>query len=141
MINYTEKGYGLHEAVRDAGYTLARKDDVWVSSDDVAVQAIIDLYDPLPGAKTEKITELKAEGLNRCNLVYDAEDKVFESVAAIKLLIDIDDTYTRSGAPAARLVTVNQILTAFENAKTAINALTTVAEIQAYDVVNTPAWP
>lgn len=141
MINYTEKGYGLHQAIADAGYTLRRIDGVWESSDDVAVQAIIDAYDPLPPAKTEKITELKTEGLRRCNLVYDAEDIVFESVAAIKLLIDIDDTYTRSGAPAARLVTVNQILTAFENARTAINALTTMGEIQAYDVVNTPAWP
>lgn len=43
-ISYVEKGAGLHEAVRVAGEWLARVDGVWTSSDDAAVQAIIDGY-------------------------------------------------------------------------------------------------
>ena len=44
MINYTEKGIGLHLAIGAAGHWLEQRDNVWVSSDDVAVQAIIDDY-------------------------------------------------------------------------------------------------
>lgn len=43
-ITYTEKGYGLHEAIQGAGHWLAEHDGTWISSDDVAVQAIIDGY-------------------------------------------------------------------------------------------------
>lgn len=44
MINYTEKGIGLHNEIFAAGHWLEQWDNVWVSSDDVAVQAIIDGY-------------------------------------------------------------------------------------------------
>jgi hypothetical protein len=44
MINYTEKGFGLHEEIERQGYTLAQIDGVWVSSNDEAVQLIIDNY-------------------------------------------------------------------------------------------------
>lgn len=44
MIEYTEKGFGLHEAIAIAGHSLARVDGVWVASDKAAVQAIIDAY-------------------------------------------------------------------------------------------------
>ncbi len=44
MITYTEKGIGLHEAIRAAGHWLRQENQVWVSSNDTAVQAIIDAY-------------------------------------------------------------------------------------------------
>lgn len=44
MISYIEKGAGLHTAISSAGHWLAHVDGVWVSSDDEAVQAIIDGY-------------------------------------------------------------------------------------------------
>ena len=44
MIIYTEKGGGLHDAVRLAGQWLTNSPDGWQSSDDAAVQAIIDAY-------------------------------------------------------------------------------------------------
>lgn len=47
MINYTEKGAGLHDAITAAGHVLREENGVWVSSDDAAVQAIIDAYDPV----------------------------------------------------------------------------------------------
>jgi hypothetical protein len=64
MITYTEKGAGLHEAISRAGHWLMQKDGVWVSSNDTAVQAIIDGYS-VQDAKTYAITEVlkKAKGL------------------------------------------------------------------------------
>ena len=44
MIAYTEKGAGLHDAVRQAGQWLTNSPDGWQSSDDDAVQSIIDAY-------------------------------------------------------------------------------------------------
>lgn len=55
MISYTEKGIGLHEAITEAGHYLRQEDGVWVSSDDTAVQAIIDAYNPLDPAEAAKI--------------------------------------------------------------------------------------
>lgn len=46
MINYIEKGYGLHLAIYAAGHWLKQIDGKWVSDNDEAVQAIIDAYDP-----------------------------------------------------------------------------------------------
>ncbi len=42
MINYTEKGAGLHKAIKDAGHALRQENGAWVASNDAAVQAIID---------------------------------------------------------------------------------------------------
>lgn len=48
-INHTEKGPGLILAVERAGHWLICVDGVWQSSDDDAVQAIIDSYvEPVP---------------------------------------------------------------------------------------------
>lgn len=44
MINYVEKGIGLHERIVNAGYCLTNTNGVWVSSNDSAVQAIINAY-------------------------------------------------------------------------------------------------
>lgn len=64
MINYTEKGAGLHEAIAAAGHWLAHVDGEWRSSDDVAVQTIIDGY-TLDKAKAQKSREvsLRAKAL------------------------------------------------------------------------------
>jgi len=56
-ITYTEKGVGLHEAINAAGHCLAQVNGVWQSSDDTAVQAIIDGY-TLEQAKTLKMREV-----------------------------------------------------------------------------------
>ncbi len=59
MITYTEKGAGLHEAIVAAGHWIEQRDGTWISSDDVAVQAIIDGYDPLPLARERKWREIQ----------------------------------------------------------------------------------
>lgn len=64
MIEYTEKGAGLHAAIAAAGHWLAQVDGIWKSSDDAAVQAIIDGY-TLDDAKSLKSREvsLRAKAL------------------------------------------------------------------------------
>ena len=51
MINYTERGHGLHKAIQAAGHTLRQENGAWVASNEAAVQAIIDGY-TLADAKT-----------------------------------------------------------------------------------------
>jgi len=45
-IKYIEKGIALHVYVNSLGHLLQEKNGVWVSSDDTAVQQIIDNFDP-----------------------------------------------------------------------------------------------
>lgn len=138
MINYVEKGIGLHDAIRNAGHWLIERNNVWISSNDDAVQAIINAYDPIPKAKELKIAELKAEGLRRIQLVFPAIDN-FETLLLVKNII-------LSIAPAARQLTasmtsVSNIYDAGVNAQTAINAMTDLATIEAYNVSTQPVWP
>jgi len=67
MLNWTEKGYGLIEEIRAQGHWVKQVDGVFVSSDDAAVQAIIDAYDPWPNEiekKKAEIIEKMEEHLN-----------------------------------------------------------------------------
>ena len=137
MINYIEKP-GLCDAITAAGFNLVDADGVFVSENDVAVQAIIDSYDPLPYAKKEKINELKTEGLSRINVVFPAVTDFDE--------LDLIREQWLSIAPAARQPTADfqtmiDIVQAGKIARQAINAMTIVAEIQAYDVAIDPVWP
>ena len=76
MINYTEKGYGVHIAINEAGHSLSQVDGVWTSSDDTAVQAIIDSYDPLPEAQAEALEKVKdASATKRLEFVTQAAGK------------------------------------------------------------------
>lgn len=59
MINYTEKGRWLHKSIAAAGHNLIQRDGVWVSDDDIAVQSIIDTFDPLPFAKSDALSRVK----------------------------------------------------------------------------------
>jgi hypothetical protein len=59
MINYIEKGYGLHEAIAAAGHWLEQRNGVWVASDDGSVQQIIDNYS-LDDCKARIIAEIDA---------------------------------------------------------------------------------
>lgn len=58
-IQYDEKGAALHGAIHAAGHSLCELDGEWVSSNDVAVQAIIDGY-TLDQCKTAKQAEVLA---------------------------------------------------------------------------------
>jgi hypothetical protein len=141
-INYTEKGYGLWQALTAADLPLYNIDGVFYTNPknkldttrDVEVQAFINAYDPLPYAKKLKIAALKVEGVARAQAVFEG----------IKDFGDLDlvSQIVQSIAPAsrsltARITTLSQIWTAGKNAVDAVNAATTVAAVNAV----TPAWP
>jgi hypothetical protein len=64
MITYREKGGGLHGAIAAAGHWLREEDGVWISSDDAAVQAIIDGY-PLAACQAEICAAIDAHAAAR----------------------------------------------------------------------------
>ena len=138
MIEYIEKGIGLHEAIGNAGHRLQQIDGVWVSDNDVVVQTIIDAYDHMPDIKTNKISELKTEGLARIQLIFPA----IENWDDLELVRD----QWLSIVPAARQATANfqsmiDIFQAGRNAAITINALVDVVSVQAYSVQTDPVWP
>jgi len=59
MITYIEKGRGLHEEIVRQGFSLRNLDGVYYSNDDVAVQNIIDTYNPLSYARAQAKTLVK----------------------------------------------------------------------------------
>lgn len=137
MINFIDKA-GLYEAIEAAGHTLHQEDNVWIPSDEAAVQLIIDNHDELPLLKSTKIAELKKEGLARVNLTFPAVTNFDE--------LDLIKEQFLSVAPAARSPTVDfqkmiDIVQVGKDAVTSINALTVANDIKNYDVMNTPNWP
>ena len=143
-IIYTEKGSWLHDEIAAQGHSLINQDSVWISSDDVAVQAIIDTFDPLPFAKAEARSRIKTEAATKVAALYPFIDA--DSDEAIGLYDFARDIYL-SMLPAARgtlqpnLQSFDAIKTAAEDAITDVNALTDWQVVMAYDEVNTPLWP
>ncbi len=133
-IAYVEKGAGLHVAINAAGHWLEQRDGVWRSSNDAAVQAIIDAYNPLADQKAARVALIKDDGLARINAAFPA----IKSLDEIAFYAE----FWTSIAPAARAATapfqkVINIYTAAKTAITSVNACTTKAQIDAV----TPAWP
>lgn len=101
MINYKEKGGGLHEAINAAGYYLeANTNNKAYDANgnqsaeiDAAVQAIIDNYDPLPTAKQAAVELVKASSAKkRLKFVTQAAGKdaeyIFKAQEAAQFGID-----------------------------------------------------
>lgn len=59
MINFIDKGCGLHERLRDRGCAIHQLDGVWESGNPVAAQAIIDSY-PLADTRAEVCARINA---------------------------------------------------------------------------------
>ena len=95
MINYIELGSGLHDEIEKAGHWIECRDGQWISSNDVAVQAIIDSYDPLVYEIKKNIAIVKdAAIVARSRYVTPGKDLVYE----LKRLQAI--AYKNDGYPA-----------------------------------------
>lgn len=143
-ITYTEKGIWLHEAINEAGHSLSQVDGVWQSSDDVAVQAIIDSFDPLPHAKAEKIKQIKEEAASRASSIYSFLET--DPKQAVDFYNFAEDLYLSISAGSreplsGRLLSFKNVKDAATAAIATVNAETDWTVVMAYDVVNTPAWP
>ncbi len=160
-IIYTEKGPGLHAAIRKAGHWLRDENGVFVSSDDAAVQSIIDTYDPLPEAKSAKWRKVQAERDRRKFAGYMAAGNRFHSdpdsrTQQLGLFImganvppiqwrTLDGNYvTMTQQLAAAIFTATAtgdtlIFSAGETHRAAIVALTDLSAIESYDFSG--GWP
>jgi len=96
-ITYTEKGHWLHEEIERQGHWLEQRDGVWVSSDDVAVQAIIDAFDPLPHAQREA-SERVDEAAGKARARYITWQPGQEAVYQLKR--EQAQAYKAAGYPA-----------------------------------------
>ena len=62
----------MHQAIAEAGHSLSQLDGTWISSNDTAVQAIIDSFDPLPQVQQEYVDLVnKTAGEARVRYVTD----------------------------------------------------------------------
>ncbi len=161
-INYIEKGAGLHSAIGAAGHWLEQRNGVWISSDDTAVQAIIDGY-TLAQAKAEKKRDVSAQAREKYDLVTAGISAA--EMAGWPILLSEALTYRASSTVGAAIqaeatirgISVADLVTkiegkaaAFQQARAAIagadgrkrdevDALTTFESTAAYDV--TAGWP
>jgi hypothetical protein len=162
MINYTEKGSALHAAIQQAGHSLREENGVWISSNDEAVQAIMDGY-TLEQAKAAKQADVLA-------LAKQLRDKVVSAISpgemaswqiklseAAAFAVGGTNTPMLSAEAAIRGITVAQIVAkvggnssnfaALEaqiggndgRHRDAIKALTTFEEVNGYDF--SAGWP
>ena len=122
-INYTEKGIGLHASIRDAGYSLENVDGVWVSSNDIAVQAIIDSFNPLPG--------VQSDGRNAVDDAAGATRSRYLTVQPGQ-----DATYQYKAADAAAYLGNNNVVGAWLQAEATATGVTVA---QAAATINTTA--
>ena len=164
MINYIEKGAGLHTNIQKAGYALQEKNGVFVSSNDVAVQAIIDNY-TLAQAQAYKSAEVsdKAKALRdkavKAISVGEMASwpiKLAEAAKFAQTGLDADAPMLTAEATARGITTAALVAKVGGNAtgfaglealiggvdgmhRDAIKALTTFAEVSSYDY--STGWP
>jgi hypothetical protein len=164
MIIYTEKGIGLFAAIQAAGQSLWQHDNQWVSTNDAAVQSVIDAY-PLSShiaerqaassayakALRDKVIDVYSYGETSSWPIKRAEAIAYtaSSNAADAPMLSIEAT--ARGVTLAALVTkVQANNTAFSQLEAtiagvdgkhrdALAALTTFADVAAYDL--TTGWP
>ena len=92
-ITYIENGVGLHAAISKAGLRLWRENGVWLSTDDAAVQEIINSYSPLPALRLAKAEALAvqagvqlAKGVLHQGHVYQVDEASTAKIAAMGAL-------------------------------------------------------
>ncbi|QDF95194.1 hypothetical protein CJ010_00815 [Azoarcus sp. DD4] len=161
-ISYIEKGIGLHHAIEAAGHRLRQVDGVWISTDDAAVQAIIDGYS-LATAKATKKAEVRAIAREKYDLAvagispgelagwpvllegaaaYAADGTITTaiSIEAQTRGIPVADLVAKIESNAAQYQAVRAAIAGTDGKlRDEIDALTTFEAVAAYDV--TGGWP
>ena len=124
----------LAAAITAAGHYAYMHDNVFVTDDEAAVQAIIDAFDMLPVRKSARIAEFKAEGLSRIRLLYPT----IGSLDDLDLELDRWKSITNAAkSPTTDYARMLAIFAASKAAIVAVKACTTLAQVAAV----TAAWP
>lgn len=137
-IIYTEKGKGLHIKINEAGYSFLQIDGIWQSSNDIAVQSIIDNYDPVPFEKEQKKAELELEFLKRIQVIFSSITSIGHFNLALNIILSID-VGSRTLTPD--ISSANNIYQAVLDANAVIDSFITFDEIKIYNTQSDPLWP
>lgn len=97
-----------------------------------------EIANKLAAEKENKVKALKAEGLSRIQAVMPAIE-TFDQVELVRELWLSIASAARS--PTADMTTITGIYGAGRSAVAAINALTTISAVRAYNVLTDPGWP
>lgn len=149
MINYIERGRRLHEAVRNAGQWLKQENGEWVSSDDAAVQAIIDAFDPKAAALADKIATVKAEAQARIFAILPAwkQTNLLAQGLNNALAFGNDranwpaDQQAIAAAADIAWAKIVQIRLASNAIEAKLSAIADWQELEAHDAATDPDWP
>ena len=144
-INYTEKGIGLIDALRAAGYPRfgsidrvfhADCDNPTDTSNDAAVQAIIDAYDPLPDQKADAVAAIKATALEKMQTLFSS----LSDIDTVNLVAELwQSLVSQAKSPTTDWQTVINIYTAAKGGIQSVNAATDQAGIDS--AVAGITWP
>lgn len=141
MTHWVEKGQGLIDALASAGISKITEDNivkVFPLNRETDAQLIIDNYDELPDAISNKLIELKSEGLRRINLLFpaiknwDYLDLVMHQWLSLA---------AAARNPTAKFNSMINTFTAGTGAIAVVKAMTDINTVKTYDAVNTPSWP
>ena len=130
----------LHEFVRTQGYTIIVSDGVMSSENDIAVQSIIDAYDPLPEAKADAIKRITLEASKRVAAIYPFINA--EKEEALGLYNFTTDIYLAI-KPQAREALSGRLLdfkNIYDAAVAQINIVNAMTDWQAVDSYDSIGW-
>jgi len=151
MINYDgSKSSRLTDAIHRAGHSFRQMSTgEFVASDDAAVQAIIDAFDPVAAALPDKVTAVKAEAQRRIYLVLPAHMQTNLMAQGLQNTL----TYGPDSAtwPAdqqalkvytdARWLRIKALREASNAIEAKLNAITDWQVLEAYDATTDADWP
>lgn len=147
-VDLKRKNKYVMPSIEAAGHEVYTRDGIIQSTDDVAVQAIVDGYDAIPEAKADQRRAIKEEAAARAALVYEFIGTLGESStsSSISFYDFTEDMYLTTQAAArrpldGRLLEFKNIRDAAAAAISTVNGFTTLGEVLDYDPVTDPAWP
>lgn len=114
MINYVEKGNGLQIAIGVNGYSLGSNNTRAFDTSgkespeiDVAVQAIIDSYDPLPEARLEAIAAIN----KRANELIIADMPISKQLNSMREIVKLKGNGSPSAAEQSAITALEGLFT------------------------------
>ena len=138
MINYIEKGEGLHKAIISAGHFLYKESGVWYSSNDAAVQSIIDSYDNLQDEIENAKVRIKEYALHLIGNLFPA----INSIDELELIKELWSSILPAARnPTSKLASAISIYATAKASISSVAALTSVQDAKDYNAETDPGWP